>query len=404
MRIAYLAQRVPYPPDRGDKIATYHQVRYLSNRHEVDVFCLVQNARDVAYAQSLSGLVARVHTARISTIGAIARCAAAMVSSAPLTPALCRARGLIKKFEIAHRHRPFDVALVYSSSMAQYVERYPELPRVMEFADLDSLKWAQYAGTSRWPLQWIYARESRLLLAYERRIARAFGLSVVCTQKELDDLRRLLPDATASCIPNGVDLDFFHPMAHPQEARNMVFTGVMNYRPNVDAMVWFAEDVLPRIRMVVPTATLTICGARPTRSVRKLERIPGIEVTGRVPDVRKYLARAAVCVVPLRIARGIQNKLLEAMAMGLPCVATSQTAEGLLPDVLRAVRLADDAEQFAAATAGLLQDRASATALGRLARSMVETHYRWDDQLSILEQRLVDHAAMPHPAMSSSLE
>jgi polysaccharide biosynthesis protein PslH len=108
-----------------------------------------------------------------------------------------------------------------------------------------------------------------------------------------------------------------------------------------------------------------------------------------------------VCVVPLRMARGIQNKLLEAMAMGLPCVATRQTAEGLLPDVLRAVRVADDAEQFAAATAGLLVDRATATALGRLARTMVETHYRWDDQLSILEQTLIDHAAVPHPAMSS---
>jgi sugar transferase (PEP-CTERM/EpsH1 system associated) len=401
MRIAYLAQRVPYPPDRGDKIATYHQVRYLSSRHEVDVFCLVQNDHDVACANSLSGLVASVHTARVSTIGAIARCASAVVTSAPLTPGLCRADGLMKKFEIAHRQRPFDVALVYSSSMAQYVEGYATLPRVMEFADLDSLKWAQYAQTSRWPLEWIYARESRLLLAYERRIARAFGHSVVCTQKELDDLRRLLPDASASCIPNGVDLDFFHPMANPHDASNLVFTGVMDYRPNVDAMVWFAEEVLPRIRVAVPAATLTICGARPTRPVRRLAGIPGIEVTGRVPDVRDYLARAAVCVVPLRMARGIQNKLLEAMAMGLPCVATRQTAEGLLPDVLRAVRVADDAEQFAAATAGLLVDRATATALGRLARTMVETHYRWDDQLSILEQTLVDHAAVPHPAMSS---
>jgi len=401
MRIAYLAQRVPYPPDRGDKIATYHQVRYLSSRHEVDVFCLVQNDHDVACATSLSGLVARVHTARISTIGAIAGCASAVVTNAPLTPGLCRADGLMKKFEIAHRQRPFDVALVYSSSMAQYVEGYARLPRVMEFADLDSLKWAQYAQGSRWPLKWIYARESRLLLAYERRIARAFGHSVLCTQKELDDLRRLLPDASASCIPNGVDLDFFHPMANPHEASNLVFTGVMDYRPNVDAMVWFAEEVLPCIRVAVPGATLTICGARPTRPVRRLAGIPGIEVTGRVPDVRDYLARAAVCVVPLRIARGIQNKLLEAMAMGLPCVATRQTAEGLLPDVLRAVRVADDAEQFAAATTGLLQDRATATALGRLARTMVETHYRWDDQLSILEQTLVDHAAVPHPAMSS---
>jgi sugar transferase (PEP-CTERM/EpsH1 system associated) len=393
MRIAYLAQRVPYPPDRGDKIATYHQVRYLSNRHEVDVFCLAQDDHDIECAASLSRMVAGVHTARVPKIGAMARCATALLTAAPLTPGLCRASGLERKFETAHRRRPFDVVLVYSSSMAQYVERHAALPRVMEFADLDSLKWAQYAERSPWPLGWVYARESRLLLAYERRIAHAFGHSIVCTQKELADLRRLVPDATATCIPNGVDLEFFRPMTHPREAGNLVFTGVMDYRPNVDAMVWFTEQVLPRVRAAIPSVTLTICGARPTRRVRKLADIPGVEVTGRVPDVRQYLARATVCVVPLRIARGIQNKLLEAMAMGLPCVATRQTAEGLSPDVLPAVRLADDADQFAAATTGLLRDREAASALGRLARTLVETHYRWDVQVSKLEQILVDHAA-----------
>ena len=404
MRIAYLAQRVPYPPDRGDKIATYNQVRYLSDRHEVEVFCLVQNERDIEHARTLSRIVAAVRTARVSALGALRHCASDLLRSEPLTLGLCRADALAREFAAAHRERAFDAALVYSSSMAQYVERFAALPRVMEFADLDSQKWEQYAARSRWPLRAVYARESRSLLAYERRIARAFGHVVMCTHKELADAKLLMPGIPASCIANGVDLDFFSPVDVPRRAGNLVFTGVMDYRPNVDGVVWFVEEVLPRLRECVAGATLTICGARPNRRVRALARTRGVEVTGRVPDVRPYLARAAACVVPLRMARGIQNKLLEAMAMGLPCVAARQCAEGLLPEALAAVRVADDAPQFAAAVAELLDDGATAARLGRAARRIVEEHYRWDRQLGQLERILARHVADKSVAREAAAE
>jgi sugar transferase (PEP-CTERM/EpsH1 system associated) len=313
---------------------------------------------------------------------------AAVASRIPFTVGYFNERGLHRKVAARVQREHFDAILVYSSGMAQFVEPYSDVPRIMQFADLDSLKWREYAANSRPLRSWIFRRESHRLLEYERNLARKFTHSLVCTPRELEDLKRLIPGAAASCVSNGVDLDQFCPQAVEKIPGELVFTGVMDYRPNVEGAVWFCREVLPLIHRERPGTTLTICGSRPDARVRALAGIPGVTVTGRVPDVRPYLARASVAVVPLRIARGIQNKLLEAMAAGLPAVACSAAAGGIEATPGRDLFVADDPGDFAAATVCLLSDGNLRMRMGEAARACMEANYRWEHQLQRLDRVL----------------
>jgi polysaccharide biosynthesis protein PslH len=386
MRILFLAQRVPFPPNRGDKITTYHEIRHLSRHHEVSVACLADGPNELAHPDALRSMVASIRAVPVDRMRARARALAALASDSPLTLAYFNERALHRHIADQFDDRPFDLILVYSSGMAQFVEKYSNVPRIMQFADLDSLKWQQYSANSAYLMRRVYELESTRLLKYERRIAREFSHSLVCTPREMHDFQRLIPGARVSCVRNGVDLEFYQPSPILKNDKSLIFTGVMNYFPNVEGVKWFCREVLPLIRREVPESSFTICGAEPTAAIRKLERIEGVVVTGRVPDVRPYLAKSAVCVVPLRIARGIQNKLLEAMAMGLPTVATNAAYAGLDAVNGRDLFVADEPTTFALAVVRLLRDSALRTEIGRSARCAVETHYRWDQSLSELDE------------------
>ncbi|MBE3064897.1 MAG: TIGR03087 family PEP-CTERM/XrtA system glycosyltransferase [Spirochaetes bacterium] len=387
MRIAFLAQRVPYPPDRGDKITTFHEVVHLSRYDDVEVFCLADGIEDLENVAPLNQHASAVIAVPVSGMKARARCLAALATNKPLTVAFFDEPRLHQALIARHARAPFDAAVVYSSSMAQYVEGCHDLFRVMQFADLDSLKWGQYASRSRFPLSALYRREAHLLLEYERRIARMFNHSLVCTSVEKADFVRLIPDAPVTCVPNGVDIDHFRcdPAVVKTRAR-LAFAGVMDYRPNVDAVVWFVREILPLIRDAVPDASFTICGARPSRSVTELANVPGVFVTGRVPDTRPVMQAAEVSVIPLRMARGIQNKLLESMAMSLPCVTTPAVARALVGDAQGAVLVAESPVEFAGHVVTLLRDRSLRKTFGDKARAAVEGSYRWDVPLSRLSQ------------------
>ncbi len=400
MRILFLAQRVPYPPDRGDKIPTYNQLRHLAELHEVAVACLADGEEDLANIAGLKSLATSVDAVAVRPLRARLRALAALRSRTPCTVAYFNERGLHEQVGNRMRREHFDVILVNSSQMAQFVEPYSDLPRIMQFVDLDSLKWQQYADNSSVPRSWIFRREFHCLLEYERNLARTFTHSLVCTPRELKDLERLVPGAAASCVSNGVDLEVFRPHSLEKIPGEMVFTGVMDYYPNIAGIVWFCRDVLPLIRLELPGVTLTICGSRPDSRVKALARIPGVTVTGRVADVRPYLARASVAVVPLRIARGIQNKLLEAMAMGLPAVASSAAAEGVEATPGRDLFVADDPADFASATVRLFRDDDLRRRTGEAARACMEANYRWEHQLQRLDRVLeaVTGKGSPEPA------
>ena len=386
MRILFLAQRVPFPPDRGDKIHTYNHLRHLAATHEVAVACLADGKEDLKNLEGVQPLAASIDAVAVRPWHARARALAALGGHTPCTVAYFNEPELhdqiARRLDIEH----FDAVLVNSSQMAQFVEPFSDLPRIMQFVDLDSLKWKQYAENARPPRSWIYRREFQCMRDYERKLARTFAHSLVCTPRELEDLRRLVPGAAASCVSNGVDLEYFHPQVDSRKIPGeMIFTGVMDYYPNVEGVVWFCHQVLPLIRREQPEATFTICGARPEPLVQELARIPGVTVTGRVADVRPYLARASVSVVPLRITRGIQNKLLEAMAMGLPAVACSAAADGVEATPGHDLFVADDPADFAALTVKLLRDVDLRERTGAAARACVEAAYRWDFQLRRLD-------------------
>lgn len=385
MKVFYLAQRVPYPPDRGDKIRSFHEVTHLARAHEVHVFCLGDGPEDTANVEGIRKYVASVTAVPRTDVQSKARALAALATGKPFSVGYFDVRELHRRIgEERRRLRP-DVVLVYSSGMAQYAEPFRELPRVMEFCDLDSLKWRQYAERHAPPLRWLYATEAQRLLDYERRIAHGFDHSIVCTAREREDFERLIPGAAVSCVGNGVDLEYFAPSRAPKTPGRLVFTGVMDYMPNVDAVVWFSEQVLPVIRERVPEATFVICGSRPTARVQALASLPGVTVTGRVEDVRPYLAAAEVAVVPIRVARGIQNKLLEAMAMGLPCVSAAAARSGIEVTGEAGLYVADEPDAFAAQVVELLRDAELRARAGRAARAAVERHYSWSRQLEGLD-------------------
>ncbi len=392
VKIFYLAHRVPYPPDRGDKIRTFHEVRHLSRAHEVHVFCLADGTEDMSNVVEVEKHAESVTAVPRTDIRSKVRALAALLAGRPFSVGYFDEAQLHRLIRRARERIKPDLALVYSSGMAQYVERFDDLPRIMEFGDLDSLKWEQYSERGRAPMRWLYTAEARRLLSYERRIANTFSHSIVCTRREQDDFERLIPDAKVSCIGNGVDLEYFASSRTVKQAGRLIFTGVMDYLPNVDAVLWFCERVLPKVLKEIPHATFTICGSSPSSEVQALAAKPGVTVTGRVADVRPHLDAAEVAVVPIRIARGIQNKVLEAMAMGLPCVSATAAWTGIEVSGDPGVFIADEPDGFTKAVVALLKDPELRASASRAARSAVERHYSWQAQLSPLDTIFEDVA------------
>ncbi|MBL8861001.1 MAG: TIGR03087 family PEP-CTERM/XrtA system glycosyltransferase [Planctomycetes bacterium] len=376
MRILFLSQRVPYPPNRGDKITTWRLVERLGRSHEVRIVAFAHDDGDLDAAEVLRKMgfpttAVRYHD-RAAKLGALPL----LLSRKPLTLGVYGSRAV--QAAVDELAPDSDLAYAYSSSMGAFLERHPRLPRIMHFGELDSDKWRQYAQRSRPPMSWVYAREHRTLLEFERRIARSFSANVVCTPLEKEILERAIPGATAEVLRNGVDLAYFVPRWEGREPGRLVFTGVMNYLPNSEGVSWFVRAILPLVRRQAPEATLSIVGAHPTPEVRRLAEVPGVEVTGFVPDTRVWLGKASVSVAPLRIARGIQNKVLEAMAMGLPVVGTTCATQGVEGVDGLHFRVRDDPEGFAREVADLVREPDKALALGRAARAFVEAHDDWE--------------------------
>jgi sugar transferase (PEP-CTERM/EpsH1 system associated) len=280
--------------------------------------------------------------------------------------------------------------------MAQYAERHRGARRVIDFCDIDSEKWRQYAEQKSFPMSWLYGYEAKQLLRYERQVARDYDASLFVSAPEAELFRRLAPESSPKIghFSNGVDTDYFspdQPHANPYAPgeRALVFTGAMDYWPNIDAVKWFAAEVFPTVRQRFPDARFYIVGSRPAPAVQALAQQPGIVVTGTVPDVRPYIAHAAVAVAPLRIARGVQNKVLEAMAMATPVVVSPQALEGIDAVPGSELVLADEPAAFADACAALLagQDSANA-AIGRAARARVQRQYSWSSNLACVGESL----------------
>jgi len=393
--LLFLSHRLPYPPDKGDKIRSWNMFRHLASRYRVHLGCFIDDPYDRRYEGTLRAMCGQCwigwldrKAARLRSLGGLARGEA-------LTLGYYHDRDLARWVRDRIVGDGIVRVFTYSSSMTQYVlaDWATGVRRVFDFVDVDSDKWRQYADRKAWPQSWIYRREARTLLAFERLAAAASDATLFVSDAEAELFRRLAPEVSSRVarIRNGVDFEFFNPdQAYkspiPATVQALVFTGAMDYWANIDAVVWFAREVLPAIRQRRPEAEFWIVGANPAAEVRTLSALPGVQVTGRVPDVRPYLAHAAAIVAPLRLARGVQNKVLEAMAMAKVVVATPQAAEGIDAVAGRDLLVAQDASGLAA-----LADEALGGAhdrVGRRARGLVVSHYGWDGALSGLESIL----------------
>lgn len=391
--LLYLAHRIPYPPNKGDKIRSYHLLRHLSQRYRVHLGTFIDDETDWQYTDKVKALCGETCFLGLRPQAARLRSLRGLLTGSALSLPYYRDKRLQEWVDMLLRTRPVKRILVYSSPMAQYARKAQTARRVIDFVDVDSDKWRQYAAAKPWPLSWIYRREARLLLDVETRIAREFDSASFVSEAEAALFRKLVPQAAAnvSCFNNGVDTDYFSPkLAHanpyPGAAAALVFTGAMDYWANVDAVDWFARAIFPAVRAELPEVRFYIVGARPTSAVQALAALPGVVVTGSVPDVRPYLAHAALAVAPLRIARGTQNKVLEAMAMEKTVVVSRQAMEGICARPGQEVLVAEDAQEFSRLVTAAL--KTGANTLGSAARAYVLREHSWETNLAVLDALL----------------
>jgi sugar transferase (PEP-CTERM/EpsH1 system associated) len=381
----FLAHRIPFPPDRGDKIRTFHELRHLAGLGRVHLACLADDEEDAANLAGLREAIgpalgeAHVEVRRISKVAAGLR---ALAQSRPVSLTLFDSPGLRGFVERMLASGRIGTVFAFSGQMAQFVPEGLEARFIMDFGDVDSAKFEAYGGAGG-AMAPIHRREGRTLAAFERSVAARADVSLFVSDAEADLFRARsgLVGAEVRALQNGVDLDYYDPSADFARIEEggplIVFTGQMDYAPNIDAVRWFAGEVMPRLA----GARFAIVGRKPPEAVLKLAG-PRTIVTGGVPDVRSWLAAADIVAAPLRIARGIQNKVLEAMAMARPVVASPAAFEGIEAEPGLHLLVADEAEAQAEAIAGLLEDPARADSMGRSARCRMEQAYRWDARLA----------------------
>ena len=389
MKILYVAHRIPYPPDKGDKIRGWHFLRCLAKRgHEIDLACLVDDEADLEPSRKLAlqTVCRRVslawrprHVAKLAALTAVVRGVAA---SLPFFHDTKLARTLSEWLETER----YDAAIAHSAPMTQYIPERAGMTRVADLCDVDSEKWRQYAERGSGVWKWIHAREARLLRRHEIQLARRWDALVVASRPEASIFRSFCTEGNLAVVGNGVDGEFFAPRGTMAKSRSVLFMGAMDYLPNVEGVQWFVREVWPLIRAEMPDARFTIVGPRATAEVKALHApAGGIDVKGYVDDVRDALAASAVSIAPLHIARGVQNKVLEAMAFGLPVVATRAAYEGISADAGTDLLVADAPAGFARAVIELLKDASLRVAIGQRARRAVLEGHTWDAHTARLE-------------------
>lgn len=392
MKILYLVHRLPYPPNKGDKVRSYHLLKHLAARHEVHLGTFVDDPDDEQHLPTVRALCAGLYAARLNPRSAKLLSLRGLLTGEALSLPYYRDAGLQAWVDETAARVGFDAVVVFSGAMAQYAPA--GLRSLVDFVDVDSAKWRDYAPEHAWPLSWLYRREFAKLLGFEQRVAREAACSFFVTDHEVALFRELSPGQAPNlaALGNGVDADFFAPdpaRASPFAAGELplVFTGAMDYWPNVDAVGWFVRDMLPGLRERFPALRFHIVGRSPAPAVQALAG-DAVNVTGTVPDVRPYLQHAAAVVAPLRLARGIQNKVLEAMAMARPVVAAGSCVRAITAADQPGLQPAEDAPAYVTRVGALLADPAAADTAGRAAREFVVGAYSWDAHLSRLDRHL----------------
>ena len=389
--LLFLAHRIPFPPDRGDKIRSHALLKALAARGPVHVATFGETDADMA-AEAQLAWTATSHILVRRTISNLRAGLNALPHGKPVSLVAFESEDIRHYVSRLIATRPIDTIFVFSGQMAQFIPTSFAGRVVIDFVDMDSAKFAAYAKASLGPMKLVHAREARLLGAFEQQMARRAHLNLFCSPNEVAEFRLDLsdPNVRVDAVVNGIDTLFYDPdrveaAAYPGvSGPHLVFTGQMDYAPNVDAVTHFAERVLPRIQQRFPQAWFHIIGRNPSPAVRTLAARQGVDVVGAVDDIRPWIASADMVVAPLRIARGIQNKVLEAMAMARPVVASVAAAEGIVAQAGEHFMVARDDDAMVDAVCALAADPERADAMGVAARAHMLAHYQWDAQLAPL--------------------
>ena len=408
--LLFLAHRIPYPPNKGDKIRSFNILKALARDYRICLGAFVDDDEDWQYQAELREYCSEVFLQSLSPNKKY-KALPGLLTGEALTLPYYRNRRMQQWVETKLEADNIERVFVYSSAMAQYVAgpAYQHLHRVIDFVDVDSEKWRAYGQQNNPLMNWVYTREANRLLAFDRAVAAEFDASVFVSEPEAALFKQLAPDSTGRvhALNNGVDTDYFSPAhadqnPYPETEQPLVFTGAMDYWANVDAVIWFVRKVLPLVRQAEPHAHFYIVGARPTAEVSKLADIDGVTVTGAVKEIRPFLKYAVAAVAPMRIARGIQNKVLEALAMSKPVIATSAAMEGISGGDEQWI--CDTPEHFAEQCLAALQTQAEP--INQAGRELVMNEFNWDNNLQKLECLLGDepaaasHASSAQPAAS----
>ncbi len=394
--ILFLTHRIPYPPDRGDKIRGFNIVRFLSTRKRVHVIAFADDSRDLKRRNGLApytGNRSIIWRSKPRWLAAVQ----ALAFRRPISLTAFENASVQEAVTNLLARHSIDTIFVFSSQMAQYLPSKPRQKVIMDFVDMDSAKFAAYAKSSSGITKWMMQREAQLLLAHEKSVAAKVDASLFVSAQEAALFCERTGAKRVHVVENGIDTVFFDPSAAFKRIETtgalIVFTGQMDYRPNIEAVTWFVDTILPHIRVAHPSARFAIVGRNPTDAVKALARQPGVIVTGEVADVRGWLAAAAVVVAPLKLARGVQNKVLEAMAMARPVVASTAAAEGI--DHADTIMTGGTVGEIAEEVNRLLADPAKAAALGAAGREQVMARYGWDARLAVLDGIMGMRAKVP---------
>jgi sugar transferase (PEP-CTERM/EpsH1 system associated) len=392
MKVLFVCHRLPFPPQRGGKIRPFNIIRHLSQRHEVTVASLARTKDELEAGAGLRNYCSNVIAETISAPAALGRMVARLPTPTPSSMGYFYSPALAKRVTAELAKTRFDFVFVHCAFVAGYVAHVTSARKLLDFGDMDSQKWLAYAKNRAFPMSLGYYLDGTKLRRAEARLARKFDVCTCTTRAELEVLQSYGTGVPADWFPNGVDTEYFKPAEAPYRPDSVCFVGRMDYYPNQEGVIDFCRDVLPLIRARRPGVTLEIVGAEPPAKIRELGRLPGVTVTGSVPDVRPYALASAVSIAPLKIARGTQNKILEAMAMGVPTVSSAAAAGGVDGEPGRNLLTAGTPREFADAVLYVLENPAERKRLSEAARERVLSHHSWNQSMAKLDRIVAEHA------------
>lgn len=386
LRILYICHRFPFPPKRGGKIRPFNVIAHLSQKHDVTVASIARSKREAHEGYGIQEYCSHYIMDIITRPKAIGNIMTNVPTQKPFSMGFFYSsslHGLIRK-ELDHTC--FDLIFVHCSSVAQYVEDVTGIPKILDFGDMDSQKWLIYGKVRQFPLNILYHTEGVRLRRAETILAGKFDYSTCTTLAEMETLNSYNVGTKTGWFPNGVDSNYFKPLNNNYDADTICFIGRMDYYPNQECMFDFCRNTLPLIKAERPNVKMFIIGANPSLAVRKLAKIPGVTVTGSVPDVRPYVTRCAVNVAPLNIARGTQNKILESLAMGVPTVASIHAAAGVDAVPGEHLLVASSPEEYTEALLRLLTSRQERRRFSEAGRSRMLSHHSWKGSMEKLDK------------------